>query len=377
MKIIHLELINFRNHTKSEFKFSDSVNIFIGNNAQGKTNILEAIHILCTAKSFRTHKDDELIQIGESNARIIASAISKEINRNFNIYYPKNEKKTLMLNGKKIMKYSSFIGSVNVSVLCPEDILLIQGDASYRRRFIDIILCQIDKVYLDYLTRYHKVIKHKNHQLKLIKSGKGNMTSLDPWNEQIEFLSPLIFKKRSDFVMELNIFAHNIHYFLTNSSESIDIRYINSVSNDIIENERAYAEALKVKQKKISSEEVMRGMALIGPHRDELRIRINNISAKHFGSQGQQRTTAISMRLAEMEYLRQQMSEYPILLIDDIFSELDDNRKTFLMQLLNCETQMFLTGTRISEFSALADRARIFNIRKGKVVDIPDETIVP
>jgi DNA replication and repair protein RecF len=374
LNITRLYINNFRNYRKESLVFSEAVNLFIGNNAQGKTNILEALHILSTSKSFRTHKDDELIMAGEDSARIEATAQIMNNSRNFQIRYPRAQKKILNLNGKKIVKLSEFLGAINISVLSPDDIFIIRGDSSFRRRFLDIILCQIDKVYLDDLIRFQKTLKNKNFLLKAIKAGKEKYSALEPWNLQIAKYSVNIVNKRNKLAQYIDKNANIIHNILSNSMENLSLVYQDSVFNGQEIDFDGYEKALLNKQKRVQADELARGIALVGPHRDELALAINGMNIKQFGSQGQQRSVAISLRLAETEFIRSEKGEYPILLIDDIFAELDDPRKEYLMKLLRKDTQIFLTGTRISEFSSLVPQAKIFRIEKGKVLEQSDET---
>jgi len=363
-----INIKNFRNHKSSCFDFCNTINILVGKNAQGKTNVLEAIHILCTTKSFRYYKDEELINLDENFSKIEAQAEVRGICKTFEARYSRDGKKCLLINGKRITKSSDFVGSINVSVLCPEDIMLIQGDGSFRRRYLDIALSQVDKVYLDKLIKYQKILKNKNYLLKMIKLGKETRASLDPWEEQMYQISPVIFKKRNDFIDKVKKEANKVHYFLSSSKENLVVRYQDSVLKGKDTEIEEYEVVLRNSGKKLREEEIARGTTVLGPHRDDVAIEINGMSVKHYGSQGQQRTAAISLRLAEVGYIQEEINEFPILLVDDIFSELDDRRKEYLMHLLKRETQMFMTGTRLSEFEQLVPYARVFNIEKGEII---------
>ncbi len=368
MKILNLHLNNFRNYRETSISFSKSINIFIGDNAQGKTNILEAIHILATTKSFRSVKYENMLKHDENSFRIECEILKNDVFKKVKINYDLKNK-LFFINDKKINKISDILGIINVSILCPEDIQIIKGDSHYRRRFIDIALCQLDKVYLINLIEYQKVLRNKNAVLKYIRIGRAKERELEPWNTQIIDISREIYSRRRDFLIDLNEKNKKTSFFLSGETENIEIKYIDDVLKGQTSDVEEYIKELKIKQKRVWGEEIKRGISLFGPHRDELKIEINGKNIKHIGSQGQQRTVAISLRLAEVECMYARSGEYPILLIDDIFSELDNKRKAYFMELLNRNTQMFLTGTRVDEFPTIFNQAATFKINQGSIDD--------
>jgi DNA replication and repair protein RecF len=367
MKIEKICLEKYRNYSNAELKFSSPVNIFIGDNGQGKTNILEAIHIVATTKSFRNAKYEHVVKFGENTFKIeiefIKNNVFKKVMLNFN-----NNMRSFFVNEKKVKKISQILGTINVSVLCPEDIFIIKGDSQHRRKFIDIVLSQLDSIYLANLIEYQKLLKNKNGLLKLIKLGKAKISELDPWNFQILNCSKNIFGKRRDFLDFLSRENEKISNFLSGNKEKIILKFKDSVLEGNSPSSEEFEKEFKIKQKRVMEEEIRRGISLIGPHRDDFSIEIDGKNLRHIGSQGQQRTAAISLRLAEIEYMKSILKEYPILLIDDIFSELDDKRKAYFMELLTHDTQMFLTGTRREEFPKIINQAKVFNILEGKIV---------
>ncbi len=273
----------------------------------------------------------------------------------------------MWFNNNQIKKASNYIGKLNISILCPEDSMLVKGDASYRRRFMDLALCQVDKEYCHAVNRYYKIVKQKNALLKEIKFGKERTFVLDPWDEQVRSLIPVIVSKRRKFITFIAKQIAIIQNLLTSEMEPLVIKYQENIPGLREGEESEFQRLFQQAQSKARPEEIQRGMTLLGPHRDELLFYIHGMNIKQFGSQGQQRTAVISLRLAEIEYLYTESGDYPILLVDDIFSELDDKRKEHLLKLLDRNTQLFITGTREADFPELLDKAKIFRVAEGKV----------
>jgi len=366
MKIERLNLENFRNYSNLDLSFPDPVSIFLGNNGQGKTNILEAIHLIATAKSFRNVKTEYILKHQETKFKIEINIVKNSVFKKVIINYS-NGIRLFSVDGKKVSKLSSILGIIHVSILCPEDIFIIKGDSQYRRKFLDIALSQLDSIYLSGLIEYQKVLKHKNSLLKLIKIGKAQINELEAWNFKIIELSKQLFSKRRDFLIFLNKENEKISNLLSENKENIQLKYLDSILNGESDDPEEFEKEFKNRQKRVQAEEIRRGMALLGAHRDDFSIEINGQNLRYVGSQGQQRSAAISLRLAEIEYMHAVLQQYPVLLIDDIFSELDDKRKSYFMDLLNHDTQMFLTGTRKEEFPKIIRRAKVFLVSEGKV----------
>lgn len=364
MFLKHLKLINFRNYINFDSSFSNAVNIFIGNNAQGKTNLIEAIYIIGASKSFRRIEDDNLIRIGSEFATIQANVQKGDLNRDIAFQLLSNRRKQIVVNNKKIHKTSDYIGNLNVTLFSPEDLFLIKGDASFRRRFIDTMLCQTDSVYMNNLIQFQRILKQRNVMLKEIRSGDKKRNLLEPWNDQLCAFSSEIIKKREESAIKINEIAKKVQNMI-NNDELLSTHYLNSLYQDQSSTRHSYCDDFKQKLQDIEREEIGRGTTLIGPHRDDLEIKINDLSARFFGSQGQQRSAAISLKMAEVEYIRSIKQEYPILLLDDIFSELDDTRKRYLLNYLNQDIQLFLAGTRKQDFQPLLDHGQLYYIDNG------------
>ncbi|MCK5219024.1 DNA replication/repair protein RecF [bacterium] len=365
MRITALKLINFRNYQELDLEFSNHGNILIGNNAQGKTNLLEAIYMIGSTKSFRRVNDDQLLKIGENNAKISAEIFKKDVKKRVKFEFIAKSGKKIWVNGKINGKISNYLGNINVILFFPEDLMLIKGEAACRRRFIDSLLCQTDNIYLSYLINFQRVLKQRNMLLKDIQAGKKVRDILDPWDEQLVSFAGVIAKKRGILIKKINKTLEMIYKKL-NTEEKVEIKYKDSIFKGENFEEEEYVNVYKNKLKSINFEEICKGTTIIGPHRDELEIKLDDLSARFYSSQGQQRTIAVSLRMAEVEYVYSIFSEYPILLLDDLFSELDDKRKEYFTNFLNQEMQVFITGTRFSDFSRLIPRARIFKINQGK-----------
>lgn len=374
MNITNLELNNFRNYTKLEIKFSKKFNILIGGNANGKTNILESIYLICTTRSFRNTNEYNFIKLNEEIAKIYIGFEENGIKKNLAAIYEANGRKSLFVNCNRIKRSSDFIGNLKSIILTPEDIFIIKGDSSLRRKFMDLFLCQVDRLYMESLIIYLKIIKYRNLILRNIKLKKSDRNELEPWNLKMLETVPYIVEKRNEFINKLNKYANVYNEMLSDNYEKLNIEYIDSIKkiNEVNHDINAYKSYLQIEMEKVSNEEIKRGISMIGPHRDELIFKINDTNLKYFGSQGQQRTTVISLRLAEAEIMKAQASDTPVLLVDDIFSELDDSRRNHLLNLLQGFSQVFMTGTNLADFSEniSKDHSKIFHIKEGKIINL-------
>ncbi|MCD4812750.1 DNA replication/repair protein RecF [bacterium] len=368
MNITHLITNNFRNIENGSVSFSDGINVLYGSNAQGKTNIIEAIYLVGTTKSFRKAEDEQFIRFSEDVSKIEARISKQGIEKDVKYLFDRTKSKKLFVNDKQVYKHADYLGSLNVTLFCPEDLMLLKGDASYRRRFMDILFCQIDKSYLFDLMNYQKILKHRNNALKEIRDNQANPSIKEPWDIQIAQYATKISQKRSKNICEINKIAEKKHFFL-NKSEQLKVSYSDSICGSHEISPADYEKAFVDKQKRVHHEELRKGWTMIGPHRDDLEISINGINTRIFGSQGQKRSVAISIRMAEVDFIYQVAEEYPVLLLDDIFSELDDYRKKKLMDILDKRMQIFITGTEKTQFLPLESRARSFNILNGKAVN--------
>lgn len=363
-----LRLNHYRNYEKVEFETNHNVNILIGPNAQGKTNLLEAIFVLALSKSYRTNKDKELIGWNLREASISAEIEKKYGTVGLDLLITQQGKKT-KINGLEQRKLSEFIGTLNIVMFAPEDLEMIKGAPGIRRRFLDMEIGQVQPFYLHHLVQYQKVLTQRNNMLKMNNpSNEAGKMMLDVWNEQLVSHGVKIMKKRQQFINKLQIWAEKIHSGITNGKEQLRITYEPSFECKDVEDEPVLFNHFMIKLSQVREQEFKRGMTLAGPHRDDLQFYINDKEVISFGSQGQQRTAALSLKLAEIELIKEEVGEYPVLLLDDVLSELDRYRQTQLIFTFQDKVQTFITTTGIESVDgSQLKHAGVFNVHNGTV----------
>lgn len=368
MFLRRLALQNYRNIDKFDLQLDRKVNIFIGPNAQGKTNILEAIYVLALTKSHRTNQDKELIRWNETETFLHGEVDKKYGVNQLNLVISQQGKKA-KINGLEQKKLSQFVGMLNVVLFAPEDLDIVKGAPGIRRRFLDMEIGQVHPRYLHDIMQYQKILTQRNNYLKQIQQQKNSKSELlEVWNEQLAACGVKIINKRQSFIKKLQIWAERVHSGITNQNEIMTIRYAPSFDLQGSEDETVLFEQFMVKLKQVKDQEIRRGVTLVGPHRDDMLFYINSKEVQQYGSQGQQRTTALSLKLAELELINEEVGEYPILLLDDVLSELDQFRQTKLIETFQNKVQTFITTTGIESVnvSKLNDAA-IFQIRNGSI----------
>lgn len=361
MRIHSVELINFRNYEKESIHFEDNLNVIIGKNAQGKTNLLESIFLCCVGKSFKTNVEKDLINKEKNFASVKINFENKKGQVNVVIGL-ENNKKFVKLNEINLLKISQLLGNLCCVFFSPNELKLIKETPEDRRKFINLDLSQINKEYYFNLIRYNNILKERNKLLKMYESEKVIKETLPIWDTQLASIGAKIIKDRLTFINKLNAFAHIEHKNLTNNLENLFIAY-NSIENfenkTISEIEQSLLNNLKNNHDK----DIKLRYTTIGPHRDDLKFSINGFDVKNFGSQGQQRTVALSLKLAELEIFKEVLGEYPILLLDDVFSELDEERQNKLINRVK-SIQTLITTTSFSHNI----EANIIKINKAKAV---------
>lgn len=359
-------LHQYRNYEQLEIDIRSNVNIFVGLNAQGKTNLLESIYVLALTKSHRTHQDKELIRWNHERA-VLHGVFEKKYGTYQLDLAISHQGKKAKINGLEQKKLSNYVGTMNVVLFAPEDLEIVKGAPGVRRRFMDMEIGQIYPSYLYDLSQFQKILLQRNHFLKKWAQTSSTGSMLEVWNEQFIRSGIKIMKKRQSFIKKLQKWAEKIHANLTGGGETLRIRYQPSFAAEQFEDETVLTDQFMLKLSQIKDLEIKRGVSLIGPHRDDLLFYINDKRVDTFGSQGQQRTTALSLKLAEIELIYDEVGEYPILLLDDVLSELDQFRQTHLIETFQDKVQTFITTTGIEhlQLDRLHDYASTYRISNG------------
>lgn len=371
MQLKSLELQGYRNYDSLKLAIGSGVNIFIGPNAQGKTNLLEAIHVLALTKSHRTSKDRELIGWNTQSARIRGELERRYGNVTLELQISPQGKKA-KLNGLEQRKLSGFVGSLNVVLFAPEDLDIVKGAPGIRRRFMDMEIGQVFPGYLHNLQQYQKVLQQRNNYLKSTDISRSSPELMDVWNEQLASYGVKMMQRRKNFITKLQRWAEKIHAGITADTERLEVSYKPSFGSDEQwqnQDETSLFHQFMIKLTENKDQEFRRGMTITGPHRDDLAFTINGKDVQSFGSQGQQRTAALSLKLAELELMHEEIGEYPILLLDDVLSELDQTRQTQLIETFQSRVQTFITTTGLESvnMSRLRDAA-VFHVRGGTLM---------
>ena len=332
-------LSHFRNYDDLYMEFDKGTNILYGDNAQGKTNVLESIYVSGTTKSHKGSKDRELIQFGQEESHIRTIVEKGGIDYQIDMHLKKNKSKGIAINRMPIKKASELFGILNIVFFSPEDLNIIKNGPSERRRFLDVELCQLDKIYLYNLTKYNKILNQRNKLLKDINFRPELLDTLAVWDMQLIEYGKKIIRTRKEFVEELNGIVYEIHKNISGNKEELILKYEPDVLEENMEQELA----------RCREKDLKFGQTNTGPHRDDLCFMIKDIDVRKFGSQGQQRSCALSLKLSEIELVKKSIKETPILILDDVLSELDSNRQNFLLNSIH-DIQAIITCTGLDEF---------------------------
>ncbi len=339
MYIKSLELENFRNYKNLNLSFDKGTTILYGDNAQGKTNILEAIYVSATTKSHKGSKDREIVNFEEEEGHIRTILEKDGLDYRIDMHLRKSKSKGIAINCEKIKKASELIGILNVVFFSPEDLNIIKDGPAYRRRFVDMELCQLDQFYIYNLNNYNKIINQRNKLLKDLYFNPSLRETLTIWDTQLESFGSKIIERREQFCGQLNEIIYDIHQKLSGGKEEIKIVYEPNVS----------ASDIGMMLQREQDRDIKTKMTSVGPHRDDFAFMVNGIDIRKYGSQGQQRTAALSLKLAEIELIKKITKECPVLLLDDVLSELDSNRQNHLLNSIG-NIQTIITCTGLDEF---------------------------
>ncbi len=363
MIIKSLELADYRNYESLDMKFDKGTNILFGDNAQGKTNILEAIYLTATTKSHKGSKDKEIVNFEKEEAHIRAYIEKENVESRIDMHLRKSGSKGIAVDGQRIKKAGDLLGLCNVVFFSPEDLGIIKNGPAERRRFIDMELCQLDNIYLFNLNNYNKIVNQRNKLLKDIFFNPDLKETLNIWDMQLVSYGSKIIERRRLFVDQLNEIIFDIHKRLSGNRENLSIAYEPNVEVDVFEKNMRYSRDKDIKAK----------MTTVGPHRDDFSIIVNGIDIRKYGSQGQQRTAALSLKLSEIELVKRIAKDNPILLLDDVLSELDSNRQNYLLNSIG-DIQTIITCTGLEEFvNNRFEINRVFQVNNGKVTLMSNE----
>ena len=355
MIIKSIKLENFRNYESLELDFENGTNILYGDNAQGKTNVLEAIYLSATTKSHKGSKDKEIIKFEKDESHIHMFLDKEGMEYRVDMHLRRSKSKGIAINGQPIKKAADLVGLLNVVFFSPEDLSIIKDGPSDRRKFVDMELFQIDKYYLYNLNQYNKIINQRNKLLKDFYFNTDLNETLQVWNMQLVTYGKQIISRREKFVEQLNEIIFDIHKNLSGGKEELTIIYEPNVGEDEFENKLKSSQERDIKLK----------MTSVGPHRDDFCFMINGVDIRKYGSQGQQRTAALSLKLAEIELLKKVTGDLPVLLLDDVLSELDSNRQNYLLNSIG-DIQTIITCTGLDEFiNNRFEIDKIFKVTNG------------
>ncbi len=368
MIVKSIKLKNFRNFEELNIELNDVLNIFIGDNGQGKTNLLESIYLCSIGKTFKLNTENDLIKFGQNNfeIEIVVNKGNKE-NKTINIAYMKNQNRIVKINGVKLDKNSELIGYMNNVIFTPDDLKIVKGSPIERRKFVNIDISQIKPKYKYLLKNYKKIVLGRNNILKNLNNN-SNREVLSIWDDYLIDVGSEIIFYRNEYINKLKYEASKIYSDISDNKESFDLSYKCDIGNVENLSKDDIKKIFREKIEKNIENEIFRKNSLHGPHKDDITIKINNKDFKYFGSQGQQRSAVLAIKLGEIEIIKNEIGEYPILLLDDVLSELDNKRKGFLIDYIK-DIQTIITSTDDTDLKDLVKKndKKIFHICEGRI----------
>ena len=371
MYIRTVSLTNFRNYEHLKFEPAEGLNILVGPNAQGKSAILEGVYLLATSKSHRTSRDMDIIRIGENLARTCAHVIRTQRNdATLEIILSRQEKKTVRINKVKHPKVGDIVGQLNAVIFSNSDIDMVRGEPSLRRRFLNLEISQISPHYIYSLGRYKRVLDQRNNLLKEIKQGRARPKDLDMWDRQLAQYGADIILRRARFVGFLAKSAARIYSMLTENTEEFDIAYKPNFESNLSDSEKDIESRFAGLLASRRETDILRATTTTGPHRDDLSLMIAGMTAREFASQGQQRSAAIAMKLAEIDIIKESAEESPVVLLDDVMAELDETRRARILGITMDRCQTFVTTTSLDDVGSIAAAGTVFQVGSGKVTRV-------
>ena len=368
MYINTLSLFNFRNYERLEIEPFNGLNILIGMNAQGKSAVLEAVYLLATSKSHRTSRDADMIRIGESVSRVYAEVIRSSRNDVvLEVALSRSEAKSVKINKVRHPKIGDIVGQLNAVIFSNSDIEMVRGEPSLRRRFLNLEISQVSPQYIYALGRYKRVLDQRNNLLKDLKSGKIQKADIQAWDTQLAQYGSTIIARRAKFIGFLAESAARIYSDLTDGKEGLKVTYKPNMDPESFEDESQISEKFIKSLSSRRELDIARGTTTVGPHRDDITLSVNDLSAREFASQGQQRSIAIALKLAEIDLMEDSAGESPVVLLDDVMAELDDARRARVLEVTMNRCQTFITTTSLDEIGMVTDELKIFDVTAGEV----------
>ncbi len=357
MYIRKLELKNFRNYEALSIELKDGICLFVGENAQGKTNLLEACSLLSTARSHRTSRDKDMIAFDSEYAKAAVDCVERDGVHTVDIVISRNDKKRITVNGLPCRRVGEMIGQIKTVTFSPEDLDLVKCGPALRRRFMDIDLSQVQPLYFYSLSKYMKVLEQRNGLIKTFALGRGDTESLDVFDRMLSQCAVPVIKERQAFARRLSPVCSFVHYSLSGEKEKLEAEYISDCAPD----EQRIYEQLRA----LRSIDIKRGTTGCGPHKDDIALKLNGTDLRYYGSQGQQRTAALALKLAQLELMKQDIGESPVLLLDDVMSELDPARQKQLLSFLEGLQSIVTTTHLLPEMKVSG--AEVFKVASGTV----------
>lgn len=371
MVLEKINIFQFRNYNTLELTLSPGINIIYGKNAQGKTNLLESIYVLALTKSHRSFIDNNLIKVGEPGAKIKGTLLENNIPIEMEIILNQKQKK-LKIDQTEIKKISDYISKMNIIIFYPEDLDLIKGSPSIRRRFLNLEISQINSNYLNLYNEYTKILKMRNDYLKKVNKGISiDHSYFEILNKYFVEKAVLIYQYRNKFINQLN---EKCSYVFKDLSGINGFHLLYKTSIEISENSNDIVNKILEKMDRLQNAEMKLGSTLIGPHRDDIEFYIEDKNIKNYGSQGQQRMAVLALKLSEIELFKEKTGNIPILLLDDVFSELDENKKNNLLSYIKNEIQTIITTTDLNSIDkSILKKSKLIEIDDGKIIKMQEE----
>lgn len=377
MLVRRVELFQFRNYQALQLELTRTLNIFVGENAQGKTNLLEAIYLLALGRSYRTNSDEDLIGWQAPFARVRGETEREAGGTRIEIVLKRQGAKEIKVGGESLRRHSDLLGRLNAVVFSPDDLQLVKGSPGLRRRFLNLEIAQVSPAYRHHFTRYQRVLRQRNNLLRAVSGGYVGRDALLEWDEQLIEDGSRIVAKRAETVRRLSRWSMEMQARISGGKEELTLVYRpffatpSETPHPDWEDHRAVAERFRQELEALRRDEIARGTTLVGPQRDDVAFLVEGIDLRYFGSQGQQRTAVLATKLSELEFIREEAGEYPILLLDDVMSELDDTRRQRFLSTVSGRINTFITTTNVRSFQDdILNEASIFTIRAGTVTPV-------